>query len=620
MTLMADPFHFDSSYYLLPLKNSPEVIEQFEQYLETHLKELHRYPEEEYPNLIKNIAEALNYQTEQTFIAKSAPELLEFFMEPWASPEATLWIEGGHVFQEIIHQQAKLKGCKVLYNELGTPIPEGQAPTLAFTHTLNSLNQISQAFPNCPIACQDVSPKTETFTNPVAFYYQWSQATATANVLPPVFGWTNDPLWADTLKKIQEPFHIPTQLLALMQESLPSLQDLKTQPKLTISKPPSPEKAVGNILPDIAVIKPYVPGKGIKKMSKELGMPEEAFSKLASNEHPYGLDEHFLQDFKAYFSSWKTQTLFYSDLWTDTCTEILKFSGKPNWHPKQVSLGTGSVELIKAIIKSQVPEHGTVMSPVMPFAMYPFETQKRLAHYQTVPVTEAMQTDLNLLIEGIQQHRPQLIFLANPRNPLGTALPDLSPLIEALTPEQTLVMDEAYYDFIRMQMGPDVYPNGLDLIERYPNKKLISLRTFSKGLALASFRLGYALSSETLIQEMEATMIPCPVDPFSMAAALVAMRRPHLEAHIAEMVEEVLVAKKSFYDLFESLHLKYVPSYSNFIYFETGEKHSSQSLFDALVKQGVIIRPVLPHSARVNVGTDAQNQHFFQAMQKAYHA
>jgi histidinol-phosphate aminotransferase len=243
-----------------------------------------------------------------------------------------------------------------------------------------------------------------------------------------------------------------------------------------------------------------------------------------------------------------------------------------------------------------------------------------LAHYQTVPVTEAMQTDLNLLIEGIQQHRPQLIFLANPRNPLGTALPDLSPLIEALTPEQTLVMDEAYYDFIRMQMGPDVYPNGLDLIERYPNKKLISLRTFSKGLALASFRLGYALSSETLIREMEATMIPCPVDPFSMAAALVAMRRPHLEAHIAEMVEEVLVAKKSFYDLFESLHLKYVPSYSNFIYFETGEKHTSQNLFDALVKQGVIIRPVLPHSARVNVGTDAQNQHFFQAMQKAYHA
>jgi histidinol-phosphate aminotransferase len=258
------------------------------------------------------------------------------------------------------------------------------------------------------------------------------------------------------------------------------------------------------------------------------------------------------------------------------------------------------------------------MSPVMPFAMYPFETQKRLAHYQTVPVTEAMQTDLTLLIEGIRHHQPELIFLANPRNPLGTALPDLSPLIESLTPEQTLVMDEAYYDFIRMQMGPDVYPNGLDLIERYPDKKLISLRTFSKGLALASFRLGYALSSAPLIKQMEATMIPCPVDPFSMAASLVAMRRPHLEAHIAEMVEEVLVAKKSFYDLFESLHLKYVPSYSNFIYFETGEQHSSQALFDALVRQGVIIRPVLPHSARVNVGTDKQNKHFFQAMQQAY--
>ncbi|MBY0404130.1 MAG: aminotransferase class I/II-fold pyridoxal phosphate-dependent enzyme, partial [Cyanobacteria bacterium] len=107
-------------------------------------------------------------------------------------------------------------------------------------------------------------------------------------------------------------------------------------------------------------------------------------------------------------------------------------------------------------------------------------------------------------------------------------------------------------------------------------------------------------------------------DPLTLAAALGSLTTPEASQHIQEMVQFVLAEKKKLYAFFESLSIRYVPSYSNFIYFETGSSLTSQELFDQLARQGVIIRPVLPGSARVNVGTSEENQHFMRAMSVIY--
>src|SRR5436190_1495311 len=95
---------------------------------------------------------------------------------------------------------------------------------------------------------------------------------------------------------------------------------------------------------------------------------------------------------------------------------------------------------------------------------------------------------------------PVLTYTCRPNSPLGE-LPDL-PVA------RPLVVDEAYYEYCG--------ETALPLIE---DGDVIVLRTFSKAFALAGARVGYALSSRELAQELYARQAPAPVTSLSDARA-----------------------------------------------------------------------------------------------------
>lgn len=602
----------DNTLETLRLQTGSELYNWCTGYCDQYQTQLHRYPEEEYSQVLHALSETGGLPLEGLIIGKSTPELLEFLVEILVTQGDTMAVHADHPYREALSRQVLLRNGHCLVFQ-----------------TLEELSDQSLKciLPQAPLPSDAFPGVAEVLLNPVQLYpgkrtlhlFEWTTPPATLNPLPVVFGYCGDTAFTEAIRKIQEPFHIPTQLLIRMHDTAATFcQSLALKAVSATGDP------VRGVLPYIQGIQPYVPGKGIKVMARELNMPTSAFSKLASNEHPYGVTQSVTLSVKAMLKQWEAIPPTYDEVALALKEELLKSVGNPPLQPEQVLLGTGSVELIKAVIKAFVPpvsEPGApkpVLFPQMPFAMYPFEARKRLADFETVPLEADYKLSLPKFIDAIQEKQPRVIFLANPRNPLGTALTDLNPLFEALSEEQVLVLDEAYFDFIRAEMGPAVYPDGIEILQAYPRKKIIAMRTFSKGHALASFRLGFGFARPDVAQALTDVMLPCPLDPLSMAFATASLRDAGFETEISKVVALVIQEKKRFYQLFESLGIRYVPSFGNFVYFETGNRHTGKSLFDTLVQQGVIIRPVLERSARVNVGAPHENDHFIRAMKDAY--
>ena len=74
-----------------------------------------------------------------------------------------------------------------------------------------------------------------------------------------------------------------------------------------------------------------------------------------------------------------------------------------------------------------------------------------------------------------------------------------------------------------------------------------------------------------------------------------------------------------FYQEFERLGIKYIPSYANFIMTVWNSKEVVDNIFQALIKEGVLIRPLLTpldHCIRVSVGRPEENQHFIETIER----
>jgi histidinol-phosphate aminotransferase len=70
------------------------------------------------------------------------------------------------------------------------------------------------------------------------------------------------------------------------------------------------------------------------------------------------------------------------------------------------------------------------------------------------------------------------------------------------------------------------------------------------------------------------------------------------------------------YDEFNALGIKYVPSRANFILVDVG--HSASDVFQRLLKEGVIVRPLTPFgmesALRITIGTPQENRRLVKAL------
>jgi len=105
---------------------------------------------------------------------------------------------------------------------------------------------------------------------------------------------------------------------------------------------------------------------------------------------------------------------------------------------------------------------------------------------------------------------------------------------------------------------------------------------------------------------------PFNVNSIAQAAGLAALGdAEHVtNSRALNLQEKVFVSAQ-----LERLGVRVVPSQANFLLIDVGRP--AQGLYDALLRQGVIVRtvPPLPSMVRVTLGTRAENERFLAALQ-----
>jgi histidinol-phosphate aminotransferase len=140
-------------------------------------------------------------------------------------------------------------------------------------------------------------------------------------------------------------------------------------------------------------------------------------------------------------------------------------------------------------------------------------------------------------------------------------------------------------------------------------REILILRTFSKMYGLAGLRIGYGIGGKEIIAELNKLRPPFNTSSLAQRAAMLALQD---EEHLLRTREINEQGKKYLYGELDSIGIPYVPTEANFIYMPL--KQNAQTLYAALLKQGVIVRPVGQHEIRVTIGLPEENKRFIDAL------
>lgn len=346
---------------------------------------------------------------------------------------------------------------------------------------------------------------------------------------------------------------------------------------------------------------PYVPGKPIEELQRELGLSD--IVKLASNENPIGPSIHVVEAVNRSLN----EISRYPDGNGFQLKQVL--SNKLAVSSDQVTLGNGSNEVLEIIARTFLSKDQEVVFSQHAFAVYPLVSQ---AIGATARVAKALDYghDLDAMLQCVNQ-KTRLVFIANPNNPTGTLLDsgELKNFIHALPATTLCILDEAYFEYV----DDNIRADSVAWLEQFPN--LIITRTFSKAYGLAGLRVGYCLSSPLIADMLNRVREPFNNNMLALVAAEVALTDDtHLEQSIA-------VNKSGMQQLqhaFEDQGLSWIPSYGNFVTVNVGCE--AGEIYQALLRKGVIVRPVanyeMPNHLRVSVGTEKENQIFIAALKQ----
>jgi len=355
----------------------------------------------------------------------------------------------------------------------------------------------------------------------------------------------------------------------------------------------------------VQALSPYQPGKPIEELARELGLKASEIIKLASNENPLGPSETALAAAR--------EALSELCLYPDGNGFDLKqgLSARFGVNMDQITLGNGSNDVLEVIARCFADADSEVVFSQYAFAVYPLVTQAIGAKGVSVPAKD-WGHDLDAMADAVTD-RTRLVFVANPNNPTGTVhKADVIERFLAKIPENVLVvLDEAYCEYLT----GDEYPDGIELLERFPN--LIVCRTFSKAWGLAALRVGYSISSPEIADILNRVRQPFNVDTVALAAATAVLKD---EEYLNRSREVNAAGLKQLADGFDRMGLSYIPSAGNFIAVEVGEQ--AQAIYHALLEHGVIVRPIggygMPEHLRVSVGLARENERFLDALAEAF--
>jgi histidinol-phosphate aminotransferase len=343
---------------------------------------------------------------------------------------------------------------------------------------------------------------------------------------------------------------------------------------------------------------PYEPGKPVEEVQRELGL--ERVVKLASNEGPLGPFPQAL----AAMERAAAELNRYPDGGAYRLRAAL--ADRHGVRFEEIAVGSGADGMIDGLSQAIIDPGDEIVCGWPSFPSYVIYGLKLGAEAVRVPLRDH-RYDLDGLLAAVTP-RTKLVYICHPNNPTGTmnTRAELDAYFERIPDHVVTVLDQAYFEYIDD-------PEYADGVEEYfkTGRRVVVLRTFSKIYGLAGVRVGYGVAAAELVTELGKTRRAFDITTPGQEAALASLdaadelaRRRDLNKRGRAELEQLLL----------DAGYRVVPgSVGNFVFVETDE--DAKAVFDALLRQGVIVRPMAGFGAvnafRVTVGT--ADEHAFVA-------
>lgn len=312
----------------------------------------------------------------------------------------------------------------------------------------------------------------------------------------------------------------------------------------------------------------------------------EAHVFLDANENPYGSLNR------------------YPDPLQRELKELLtKIKGVPS---SNIFLGNGSDEAIDLVYRCFTrPGVDNVVAIEPTYGMYRVCADINDVEYRTVLLDEHFQLDGQKLLDACDNNT-KVIWMCSPNNPTGNNL-DINEMAKVITQfEGLVVVDEAYIDFSQQK-------SLRQAVLKCPN--LIVLHTMSKAWGQAAIRLGMAFASEDIVTIMNKVKYPYNINTLTQQQAISALRdQEQTDKQVKFLIQERqrMSTAIRMLPLCENVY----PSDANFLLVKT---LNAQSIYDTLVKRGIIVRnrhkiTLCDNCLRITIGTKTENNELLAAL------
>lgn len=346
----------------------------------------------------------------------------------------------------------------------------------------------------------------------------------------------------------------------------------------------------------------YRPGKPIGEVQRELGLTDVV--RLSSNENPWPLPEPVRE---AILNAYLDVSRY-----PDPAAYHLKKAIARKWgvSPSEIMVGAGTEGVLYSFFQAIIDEGDEIVFPVPTYPLYRLSATAAGATCIEVPLGEDLMPNIQGLVE-LCGKKTKAVVLCNPNNPTGLFIPrdELIKLSNQLASTETLlIIDEAYAEYV----SDPFYLNGVDLFRQLGT--VVILRTFSKIYGLAGLRIGYAIAPKPLVDSYAKVRRVFGITQAGIAAAAAALSQ---EDYISKIRDETINEREKTIKSLRELGVKVIQTCTNFILIRID---NSDSICDALLKEGVIVRPGsdfnMENSIRVTIGLKEENERFVSTLRK----
>lgn len=358
------------------------------------------------------------------------------------------------------------------------------------------------------------------------------------------------------------------------------------------------------IRPTLASVQPYVPGRPLAELRRELG--DVPITKLASNEGPY---PPFPLAIDAIQRAAAEQNL-YPDPGAWAVRDAL--AERHGFPAERIVVGNGMDSLIKVLCMTFLDPGDEIVMCWPSFVSYRQGATVEAATWTPVPLDPGGAYDLDALAAAVTP-ATKIVVVVSPNNPTGGVVSDadLRRFLDALPSHVLPVLDEAYFEYL-----PPGSHDGMALLRE--GRYLVVMRTFSKAYGLAGLRVGWMAGPEGIAEAMSPVRNAFDVNAVAQAAAVASLE--DAPAHLPQRIAEASAERERMAEGLRALGLEPLPSSANFLFVDVGDAEA-KAIDAALTRRGVIVRPTAGFGAhgglRITVGLPEQTDRLLGAMAEA---